>query len=97
MSARLTIKAVPRASRSEVVERQADAWRVRLKAPPVEGKANEELVKFLAKTLGVPGCSVSLVAGQASKFKLVDIEGLSQAEAESRLGLLLDGKKGASL
>ena len=52
MTARLIVHVQPRAKRSEVVGRHGDAIKVRLAAPPVDGAANEELVRFLAEALG---------------------------------------------
>ena len=62
--------------------------KIRLAAPPVEGKANAALVRFLAKRLGLAGSRVSLVGGQRSRRKEVLIQGLEAAEA---LGLLAPG------
>lgn len=84
---RLEIKAVPNAPRSEVVGWLGNALKVKVHAPPVEGKANEALCAFLAGALGLPKCSVRLVQGDASRRKLVEIEGLSLEELRSRLGL----------
>ena len=84
--ARLTIRVVPRASRDEVIGFQADgALRVRLAAPPVEGRANEALVRFLAERLGVPRSRVSLVTGAASRTKIVAIEGMTEDAVRERL------------
>ncbi len=83
--ARLKFKVVPRASRTELCGKQGEAWRVRLKAPPVDGKANEELVKFLAHTLKLPKRAVILESGHSAKLKRVRLEGLSTKDAESLL------------
>jgi uncharacterized protein (TIGR00251 family) len=66
---------------------QGDALKVRLAAPPVDGEANEELVRFLAKTLGVRRAAVSLTAGLSSRRKTVEIRGLELSTAAERLGL----------
>ena len=78
------VRVVPRASRTEAAGEHGGALRVRVAAPPVEGAANEELVRFLAKALGVPARSVEIVGGQTSKTKLVRVEG---ARAEDLLRL----------
>ena len=61
------------------------ALRVRLSAPPVDGKANEALLGFLADALGVPRSRLELVSGQTSRKKRVAVAGLAPAEAVARL------------
>lgn len=73
---RFAVRAQPRASRSEVVGEHGGALRVRLAAPPVEGEANDELVRCLAKWLGVPRRAVRLVAGETGRNKVVEVEGI---------------------
>jgi len=85
--ARLACWIQPRAARTEVVGRHGDAIRIRIAAPPVDGAANEELVRFLAERLGVARKAVRLKAGAAGRRKTVEIEGLSTVEAERRLGV----------
>ena len=68
---------VPRASRSEVVGEHNAALRVRLAAPPVDGAANEELIRVLAQAFGVRKSAVEITAGQVSKRKEVRISGVS--------------------
>jgi hypothetical protein len=58
---------------------------VRLAAPPVEGRANDALVRFLAAALGVPRGAVTVVAGTRSRRKLLHITGVTLADAERRL------------
>lgn len=82
------VRVVPRASRSEIVGEHDGALRVRLAAPPVEGAANEELVRLLARALGVPARAVEIKSGHASKTKLVRVAG---ATCE-RLSSLASGK-----
>ncbi len=86
---RLTVQVQPRASRNELAGRHGDSLKVRLQAPPVEGAANEALVRFLAERLGVPRAAVRIVAGPASRRKAVLIDGISPAEAGRRLALEL--------
>ena len=62
--------------------------RIRLNAPPVEGRANEALLKFLARALGVSRAQVSLVSGEAARNKIVRIAGITRAEALCALGLV---------
>ena len=70
---RLAVQVVPRASKSEICGLQGDALKVRLQAPPVDGKANAALLDFLAKRIGLARSSVTLISGQASRRKVVEI------------------------
>jgi hypothetical protein len=84
--ARFTVKVHPRAKRSAFAGPLGDAWKLCLAAPPVDGKANQECVRYLAEWAGVPRSRVSIVMGATSRRKVVDIEGMAQADAEARLG-----------
>lgn len=82
--AALAIRVTPRARRDEIVEILADQTiKVRLTAPPVEGKANEALVEFLAKVLRVSRSRIEIVAGVTGRDKLVSIIDMESAEAQS--------------
>ena len=83
--ARLTVKVHPRARRSAIAGRFGDAWKLDLAAPPVDGKANEECVRFFAELCGVPRSRVRIVTGAAARMKLVEIAGFEQAELEQKL------------
>lgn len=76
-TARFSVLVQPRAARSEVVGEHGDALKIRIAAPPVEGAANEELVRFLAKRLKVPASSVRVAAGERGRRKIVEIDGAS--------------------
>ena len=69
----LTLHVQPGASRTEVAGTHGDALKVRLAAPPVDGKANAELLRFLAEAFGVPRRNVTLVRGETSRAKIVRI------------------------
>ena len=84
---RLRLRVQPRASRDEVAGVAGDAIRVRLTAPPVEGAANEALVRFLADRRAISRSSVALVSGRTGRSKLVEVSGLTAEEASRRLGL----------
>ncbi|MDZ4200175.1 MAG: DUF167 domain-containing protein [Kiritimatiellia bacterium] len=83
----LTARIVPRASRSEVVGLEAEFVRIRLQAPPVEGKANRALVDFLSDRLQLPRRAVQLISGEKSRMKRVQIAGLSAQETRARLSI----------
>ncbi|MCE9542010.1 MAG: DUF167 domain-containing protein [Verrucomicrobia bacterium] len=85
-SCRLEIKAVPNAPRTQVIGWLGEALKVKVHAPALEGKANEELCSFLAETLGLPKRSVRLLQGDTSRKKLLEIDGLTR---EQVIALLL--------
>ncbi len=74
MSAKLEVAVVPNAKRTGADGRHDGALRVRLNAPPVDGKANEVLVGWLADELGVPKRAVTLLRGQTARRKLLEID-----------------------
>jgi hypothetical protein len=78
------VRAVPRASKTAAAGEHDGSLKVRVAAPPVEGAANAELTRFLAKRLGVPPGSVEVVGGHTSKTKVVRAAG---ARAEDLLRL----------
>lgn len=78
---------LPRASRDEVAGVAGDAIRVRLTAPPVDGAANEALVRLVAGRLDVSRSAVVLVSGHTGRSKVVEVTGVSPEEAARRLGL----------
>jgi hypothetical protein len=86
-SCTLTIKAIPGAPKNQICGWLGDALKVKIQAPPVEGRANEALVKLLAEALEVPRRTVTLVRGDTSRHKTVRIDGLDLAEAKRRLGV----------
>ncbi len=83
----LSVKAQPRAARSELAGLLGGELKVRVAAPPVDDAANEALVRFLAETLGLPPRAVHLVRGRSSGHKTFAIAGLPLAEVARRLGL----------
>jgi uncharacterized protein (TIGR00251 family) len=82
---RLRLKVSPGSARGEIVGRHGEAWRVRVTAGPERGRANEALLRLLASALRVPAAKLSLVSGHASRDKVVELRGLSAAEAVRRL------------
>jgi uncharacterized protein (TIGR00251 family) len=84
---RLRLRIQPRASRTEVVGLHGDTVRIRLSAPPVDGAANEELIRFLAATLGVPTRAVEITAGHGGRQKTVLVRGVGCAAAVEAMGL----------
>ncbi len=79
----LTLHIQPGAKKTEFAGRHGDALKIRLAAPPVDGKANEALVKFIAATLHLPKSSVMLKSGQTSRRKVLEISGAESSEIAS--------------
>lgn len=83
--ARIAVKVHPRARRSALAGRLGEAWKLDLAAPPVDGKANEECIRFFAELAGVPRARGRIVTGLTSRMKVVEIEGIAQEDLERRL------------
>jgi uncharacterized protein (TIGR00251 family) len=86
VSTRLRLRVSPGARRTELVGRHGDAWKVRVSAPPENGRANATVLKLVAERLALPGRAVSLVSGHSAREKVVQVDGLDRAESERRLG-----------
>lgn len=76
------VRVVPRASRSEIVGEHDGALKVRIASAPVDGAANAELIKLLAKHFGVSKGDIEIAAGANSKSKRIKINNLSQSKFE---------------
>lgn len=74
------VRVVPRASKSALAGEHGGALKVRVAAPPVEGAANVELARFLAKAFGVAARDVEIVSGHASKSKRVRVRGAKASD-----------------
>ena len=70
----------PNASKTEIVGEHNGALKIKVKAPPVDGKANEEVIRFLSKKLDIPKSKIQLVSGQTSRHKRFLIEGLDSLD-----------------
>lgn len=81
----LSVRVHPGAKRNAVTGLHAGAVKIALNAPPVDGKANEALIAFLAELLNIPRAKVTLIAGQTSRSKTLRITGKSAAEVEAAL------------
>ena len=75
---RFAVRVQPRAANSEITGIHGDAMKIRLTAPPVDGAANEELVAFLSKVFVVARKSVRILAGESSRSKIVEIDGITE-------------------
>jgi len=81
----LPVRLVPRAAKNEIQGVHGDALKIRLQAPPVEGKANQALIRFLSDTLNIPRSQISIASGETGRNKAVLITGMSR---EALLSLL---------
>jgi uncharacterized protein len=82
---RLRLRIVPGSREPEVVGRHGDSWKLRVTPAPERGKANEAAIRLLAERLRVGTGDIRLVAGHASRDKVVEVTGLDAGEAERRL------------
>lgn len=89
----LHVRAQPRAGRNAIEGQHAGALKVRLTAPPVEGRANESLRRLLAERLNVPVAAVRIASGQNSRDKRVSIAGVTPAQMLELLALAPVAKK----
>ena len=85
VSLTFAIRVHPRARRNAIEGRVGDALKVSLTAPPVDGKANEAVIRFFAELLQVSRSSVTIAAGETSRNKVIRVVGLTPAELEARL------------
>ena len=83
--ATFSVRVQPRAKRNAVTGEMGDALKLTLTAPPVEGKANQACIKFLADLLDVPRSSITIAAGETSRNKLIRVSGLTAAQVAERL------------
>jgi len=84
---RIRVRVQPRASRTEVAGEHDGALRIRVTAPPVEGEANDALVRLLSKRLRVAASRITVVSGATSRTKQVEVEGVDAADVARRLAV----------
>ncbi|MBI2811658.1 MAG: DUF167 domain-containing protein [Candidatus Melainabacteria bacterium] len=89
MSITLAVKVIPKASASAIVGWEGEELKVRLKAVPEKGKANAELISFLAKVLGLSKSCFTLMSGETSRHKKLRIEGMTAEALHARLAALI--------
>jgi uncharacterized protein (TIGR00251 family) len=81
----VSVRVQPRAGRDEIAGARGNALVVKVKAPPVDGKANDAVCRLLAKAAGVPATSAELVRGASARDKVVRLPGVAAADAAERL------------
>ena len=82
---KLWLRVYPNAARNELVGFSEGVLRLKVAAPPVKGKANKELIAFLAQKLGLSKGDLTILKGHSSRNKLISIAGLSREELNQRL------------
>jgi uncharacterized protein (TIGR00251 family) len=82
---KVALRVSPGARRGAVVGKRGAVWKVRVAAPPVDGRANDALVQLLAETLDLPRRDVEIVSGHGGRDKIVALAGIGPAEIEQRL------------
>lgn len=88
---RLSVRLTPRASREGIEGVRDGVLQVRVSAPPVDGAANEALLRLLAKRLGVPRSALTIVLGDTARTKVVEVDGIDESTAWVRLGVTEEG------
>ena len=83
----IAIRVQPGARRTELAGRHGDEVKIRVAAPPLDGRANDVLVEFLADRIDVPPSRVRIVAGETSRSKRVLVEGARSEDVRAALGL----------
>ena len=81
----LELKTIPNAPRDALAGWLGGALKVRVRAPALDGRANDALLAFLAAELGLPRRAVTLIRGEKSRHKVVRLDGLTLAEVRTRL------------
>lgn len=81
----IPIKVVPKANRNEILGFENGQWRIRIAAVPAKGDANKELIRFLAKTLGIARSNLSIHSGSTSRHKRVACTGLPETKIQEQL------------
>ncbi len=92
---KLALRVQPNARRTALLMRLSSGeWKVAVAAPPVEGQANEAVMELVSELLGVKRRQVTVARGASSRSKLVEVQGVSAAQAEARLAAALAASRG---
>jgi hypothetical protein len=79
-STRLRLRVSPGAARAEIVGPYGDGWKVRVTAPPEDGRANEAVLRLVAKTLALPRSAITLVSGRSGREKILELTGVEPTQ-----------------
>jgi len=80
-----SVRVIPRSPKAEIVGEYDGALKIKLKSPPVDGAANNELIRFLSKLLEVPKANIEIVAGEATRSKRIRVSGITSARTSAIL------------
>ena len=83
----IRVKLLPKSSKNQIVGREGDNFKIKVTAPPIEGRANKALIDLLAKKLAVPKSHIEIISGKRSRLKSIRIEGLAQEEINRALNM----------
>jgi uncharacterized protein (TIGR00251 family) len=83
--ARIEVRVHPRAKRTAITGRLGEVYKLDLAAPPVDGKANDECIRYLAELAGVSRAAVRVLRGQTNRNKVVEIDGVTQESLLRRI------------
>jgi len=84
---RLQLRVSPGSTATAVVGRHGAGWKIRVASPAEKGRANQDVVALLARTLGLPRRDVAIVSGHSARDKVVTLAGMTRGEIERRLGV----------
>lgn len=79
---KILVQVHPGAKKNQILRFEGGIWHLKIAAPPVEGKANKELIEFLSKTLGVSKSRITIEKGATIRRKLIVVEGMTEAEVK---------------
>lgn len=89
--AKITVSVQPGARKTEISGFRDGILRVKVSAPPVEGKANQALIKLLGNTLGIAKSNISIIKGTAGRLKTVEVDGMDTATLSDKITGILNG------
>ena len=85
LSTRVRLRVSPGSRRTELAGRHGDGWKIRVSAPPEDGRANDAVLDLLAERVGLPRRALTIVSGHKARDKVVEMTGISLEEAERKL------------
>jgi uncharacterized protein (TIGR00251 family) len=91
---RVRLRVSPGSGRAEIVGRHGDGWKVRVTAPPEDGRANDAVVRLMAEKLALPLSSVTIVSGHGARDKIIELAGVGPALIERRLASASSADRG---
>jgi len=83
--ARIALRIQPGARKNSVLGKRKEAWKIAVQAPPVEGRANRACVEYLAELLGVRRSAISILKGEKSRDKVIEVKGIGDEAADAAL------------